>query len=227
MRGYPSRRGTLLPLLLLGAGIGCDPSAWFGGSDGEPKSKAGATAKKGSGAEADTKAEDSSAPERLEADLGTSKIGFAVAKATSEHVAVFEDFGAVATLSDGEPTRLDITIQMASLRSDREGLTKHLMSAEFFDVDKYPTAKFSASSFRPAPGDGQTHELTGKLALHGVERAITFPAEILVAKTKATGHAELTIDPRDYGIEHPALREELVDTDVLLEIQLAFPRGRD
>jgi polyisoprenoid-binding protein YceI len=114
---------------------------------------------------------------------------------------------------------------MASLRSDREGLTKHLESAEFFDVDKYPTSHFSATTFRPDPADGRTHELSGKLSLHGVERQITFPAEIHVEKKRATGHAELTIDPRDYGIEHPALREELVDTNVMLEIQLTFPRG--
>lgn len=203
------------PVLLAGLWLGCDPSAWFGASEREPEPPP---------TEREPVPEQPPALERLEADLGTSKIGFAVGKATSEHVAQFEDFEAHTQLVDGAPTQLDITIQMASVRADRETLTKHLRSPEFFDVARYPTSTFAATTFSPDPGESQTHTVTGTLTLHGVERSITFPAQIRVEKATVAGRAQLTIDPADYGIESELLREELVDPDVLLDIELTFPR---
>lgn len=217
-------RGAALLIAFASLGLGCDPGAMFGGGPSSTDEAKPADEAAPATASPDPPARPAATVEQLKADPGASTIGFAVAKATGEHVAEFEDFEATVSLSAGQPDALGVVIQMASVRSDREGLTKHLKSADFFDVDRFPTSTFTATAFRPAPGAEATHEVSGKLALHGVEREVTFPAAIVIADSRVDGKAELTINPRDYGINYPGLREELVDTNVLLEIQLEFPR---
>ncbi len=216
--------GAALVCLL---GAGCDPGSWMDAPKQPPTPAETPAEDTAPEAAAEREVPATSAIETLSADLGRSKIGFAVAKATGEHIAVFEDFEGKTTLKKGQPTRLEITIMMASVKSDREGLTKHLKSSDFFDVDRFPTSTFVSTAFRRVATEEMTHELDGKLTLHGVTHPLTFPAQILVEKDAARGKAQLTIDPRDYGIKYPGLREELVDTNVLLDIELTFPRRRN
>ena len=52
--------------------------------------------------------------------------------------------------------------------------TKHLSSADFFDVEKFPTAKFESTSVVVS---GQTAKITGDLTLHGVTKPVVLDAK--------------------------------------------------
>jgi len=60
-------------------------------------------------------------------------------------------------------------------------LVAHLKSDDFFDVKKFPTASFEATSFKPRDGakpGAPNFQVTGRLTMKGVTHEITFPAVI-------------------------------------------------
>jgi polyisoprenoid-binding protein YceI len=66
---------------------------------------------------------------------------------------------------------IDITIDAASVDTGLDDLDKHLRSAEFFDVEKFPTATYKGRFTKFA--DGKPTEVTGELTLHGVTKPVT------------------------------------------------------
>jgi polyisoprenoid-binding protein YceI len=71
-------------------------------------------------------------------------------------------------------SKVDVTIDTASVDTNHAERNKHLRSDDFLDVKKFPKARFTSTSFTPG-GDGEAL-LTGDLTLHGVTR----PVEIRV-----------------------------------------------
>jgi polyisoprenoid-binding protein YceI len=58
----------------------------------------------------------------------------------------------------------------------------HLRSADFFDVEKFPTIDFKST--RIAKTGPETYELTGQLTMHGITRDITLTVESDGVETK-------------------------------------------
>ena len=65
----------------------------------------------------------------------------------------------------------EITVQVASIDTREPQRDAHLRSADFFDVEKYPTLTFRSSGARDVTADGFT--LAGDLTIHGVTRPVT------------------------------------------------------
>jgi len=86
-----------------------------------------------------------------------------------------------------------IDIDTTSLWTEFEMLTTHLKSPDFFDVRRFPTAKFESTKIEPA-------SITGKLTLHGVTKEITIPAAITVNGAGLRIASEFTINRLDFGI---------------------------
>ena len=70
-----------------------------------------------------------------------------------------------------ESQSVSITIDTASLDTNWADRDKHLRSADFFDVEKYPTATFQSTGYE---GDASGGKLTGDLTLLGVTKSISF-----------------------------------------------------
>src|SRR5687768_11276332 len=67
-----------------------------------------------------------------------SKIDFVGSKVTGSHNGSFQQFsGEINFAGAPEQSRVNITINADSITTDDEGLTKHLKTADFFDVTKY------------------------------------------------------------------------------------------
>src|SRR5215216_2351501 len=110
-----------------------------------------------------------------------SKIEFVGSKVTGKHNGSFGDFsGHIDYTGNPETSRVSITIKSDSISTDTPDLTKHLKTADFFDVAKYPEASFVSTAIKPGGENGATHTVTGNFTLHGVTKAITFPATINV-----------------------------------------------
>ncbi|WP_044245575.1 YceI family protein [Chondromyces apiculatus] len=80
-----------------------------------------------------------------------------------------------------EKARVSARIDVASITTNEEKRDAHLRSADFFDVETYPTITFVSKAFKPT-GDGG--ELTGTLTIHGVEREVTLEVEELTSEGK-------------------------------------------
>ena len=102
---------------------------------------------------------------------------------------------------------VEVTIEAASINTDNEKRDAHLKTAEFFDVEKFPTITFKSTSVKEV-AKGKL-EVTGDFTLHGVTRRITFP--ITNAGTMAgmqpgsvvAGFTDgaVTINRNDFGIK--------------------------
>jgi polyisoprenoid-binding protein YceI len=65
----------------------------------------------------------------------------------------------------------DVTIDPATIDTREPQRDAHLKSADFFDVEKFPTLTFRSTPVSDV--DGTDFQLTGELTLHGVTRPVT------------------------------------------------------
>jgi polyisoprenoid-binding protein YceI len=151
-----------------------------------------------------------------------SKIEFVGAKVTASHDGGFTDFaGKVALAEPIENSQIELTLQTASLYADKEKLTKHLKSPDFFDVGKFPTATFRSTGIKK---EGAGHTITGDLTLHGVTKSISFPATISVSDVRVDAKAEFSINRQDFGIAYPGMPDDLIRDLVVIKLSLGLPR---
>jgi polyisoprenoid-binding protein YceI len=151
-----------------------------------------------------------------------SSIGFVGSKVTGRHEGGFKEFSGTFK-TDGKRllgTANRIEIAMKSTWSDAEKLTGHLMSADFFDVETYPTSVFELLRVTKAEGENR-YTLVGKLTLHGVTKQISFPATVTRG---ANGHpaldAEFAINRKDYGIVYPGMPDDLIRDEVVIRLAM-------
>jgi polyisoprenoid-binding protein YceI len=62
--------------------------------------------------------------------------------------------------------------------------------------------------------------VTGNLTLHGVTKAITFPATIRVTPTGFEVDAEFTINRKDFGIVYAGQQDDLIRDDVVIKLNI-------
>jgi len=101
--------------------------------------------------------------------------------------------------------QVDVSIDTTSVDTQNDRRDTHLNSADFFEVDKYPTAKFTAKK-ASAMKDGK-FQLTGNLTLHGVTKPVVLDVEYSGAVTdKMMGQrvaftATTEINRQDFGVK--------------------------
>ncbi|WP_437689794.1 YceI family protein [Sorangium sp. So ce176] len=168
----------------------------------------------------------SGAAEALPIDAAASTIGFVGSKVTGKHEGKFEKISGSITLVGGkaEGGKLSIEADTSSVKTDAEKLDGHLKSKDFFDVEQFPKATFTSTQIKAGGEKGATHTITGELELHGVKKAITFPATITEGADSVSGTAEFVINRKDFGIEYPGKQDDLIRDDVLLKLSLKAPR---
>lgn len=110
----------------------------------------------------------------------------------------------------------EAVIQAESIDTHVANRDKHLRSADFFDVEKYPTITFKSTGV--AEVTPSNAKLNGLLTIHGVEKPVTLDVEIHgVAKdpwgnTLAGFTATTTVNRKDFGLNW----NEVVETGQLL-----------
>ncbi|MCB9765706.1 MAG: YceI family protein [Alphaproteobacteria bacterium] len=157
-------------------------------------------------------------------DAANSRIEWLGAKVTRTHDGGFKTFDGKILMDGDTPVGTEFTIDLSSLWTDTEKLTAHLQDTDFFDVATYNTATFTSTDIKPAEAEGATHSVTGELDLHGVKKAVTFPATITVAADKITAAAEFQINRQDWAISFPGKPDDLIKDEVAIKLNLAFPR---
>jgi len=125
----------------------------------------------------------------------------------------------------------DLDITDAEKKAQLEG---HLKSADFFDVEKYPTASFEITGIQPFDSTivksdlaGATHTVSGNLTFKDSTLNIQFPAKIAVAEDAATINAKFAIDRTAWGLNYKGPnnpQDWLISKEVELSIELVVKK---
>jgi polyisoprenoid-binding protein YceI len=156
-----------------------------------------------------------------------SKVEFVGSKVTGRHDGGFKKFAGTIALVNGKPedSTVSIDIDTNSVFTDADGLTKHLMTGDFFDVATYPKASFKATKIEPDAAKGAGHYMvTGDLTLRGVTKSVTFPATITVVGDSVAVNAEFSINRKDFNILYAGKADDLIRDDVVIKLDLKAPR---
>ena len=82
-------------------------------------------------------------------------------------------------------------------------LIGHLKSDDFFSSEKFPTGEFKITEVSEVTdGSGNTHNIKGNLTIKGIEKNISFPANINIGDSKLTAAADFDIDRTEYDIKY-------------------------
>lgn len=168
-------------------------------------------------------------------DKGHSSATFKIRHFTANVVGQFRTFDGIINLDRANPKKssVDFTIQATSIDTGGENRDKHLRSADFFDVEKFPTITFKSTAVTPKSKD--QFDVTGDFTMHGVTRRVTLPVTFLgFQKTsrgeKAGFEIETTINRKDYGVtwnraldEGGFMLSENVKVSINLEVDKKAP----
>ncbi|HEY3123984.1 MAG TPA: YceI family protein, partial [Thermoanaerobaculia bacterium] len=106
-------------------------------------------------------------------DKAHSLVGFRIRHFVSKVEGRFKDFDGTIWIDRANPSasKVELTIQAASIDTANENRDKDLRSDNFFDTAKYPTITFKSTKIEPKGKDA--YDVTGEFTLHGVTRTIT------------------------------------------------------
>ncbi|MDR6562108.1 MULTISPECIES: YceI family protein [unclassified Arcicella] len=117
----------------------------------------------------------------------------------------FKEFsGTVEAGDDFEDAKISFEAKVDSISTNSEQRDGHLKSADFFEVEKYPTLSFTSTKFTKK--DDDEFELVGDLTIKGVTNPVKLAVEYGGTATDPWGNVkagfELTakINRKDFGL---------------------------
>jgi polyisoprenoid-binding protein YceI len=120
--------------------------------------------------------------------------------------------------------KVTLTLDVASINTGTEAFNKHLKGADFFDTDKYPTAKFVGDKFTFS-GDKVT-EVNGQLTLKGKTNAVTLKAtrfncyqNPMLKREACGGDFKATIKRSQWGIDYGMNYGFPDDVDLIIQVE--------
>jgi polyisoprenoid-binding protein YceI len=132
--------------------------------------------------------------------------------------------------SDLAKSRVEASIDASSIETRDPQRDAHLKSADFFDVENFPTLSFKSTGVRPVK-EGEL-SVEGDLAIHGVTRKTTFIVEgpTPAAKdpwgnTRLAVSATTKINRKDFGLTYNTVLETggiLVGDEVTITLDVQF-----
>lgn len=142
----------------------------------------------------------------------------------------FHDFEASIEADPADLTTANIQfeVDVASIDTRNSDRDAHLRSADFFDVEKYPTMTFKSTNI--VKKSENEYDVTGDLTIHGTTRPETFSVTFeglakdpMSGNEKAGFSAEGSINRTDYGLTWNAALETggvLVGEEIKISIQI-------
>jgi len=117
----------------------------------------------------------------------------------------FKDFSGTIRFDEKDVTKssVEFKAKVESIDTGVEARDKHLRTADFFEVEKYPEMTFKSTRVERK---GKGYVLSGDLTLKGVTKQVALPFTITGAIKDGRGNtrigiaAQTKIDRRDYGI---------------------------
>lgn len=167
-------------------------------------------------------------------DKAHSSIGFRVKHMGLVEVpGFFRDFTGTVNYDakDVSKSTVEFTAKATSIDTGVAPRDKHLRTADFFEVEKYPDLVFKSTKIEKK---GKRWMMTGDLTIKDVTKQVTFPFEVAGfikdqrGGTKMGAFAETSINRRDFGVNYganlpngtPVLSDEI---KISLQIEANMP----
>ena len=119
------------------------------------------------------------AAEQYTLDAAHSQVTFRVRQFVSTVTGKFTDFSGTVTFDPARPeeSRVEATIPLNSIDTGISARDHHLLAADFFDAEKYPTIVFKSTSVQWLRE--QAADVHGDLSMHGMTRPVVIHVELL------------------------------------------------
>jgi polyisoprenoid-binding protein YceI len=130
-------------------------------------------------------------------------------------------------------SRVEVSVEAASIQTGDEQRDAHLKSPDFFDAEKFPALTFKSSGVRVV-NDGEL-SVEGDLTIHGITRKVTFdvegptpPSKDPWGNTRIGIAASTKINRKDFGLSWNAALETggiLVGEEVTISLDVQFVKA--
>jgi polyisoprenoid-binding protein YceI len=170
-------------------------------------------------------------------DTTASRVRFTGYGVGKNHPGKFKVSSGTVAIADNKVTGGSFTIDIKSMDLEQKGgvfdskLRPHLMSGDFFDAEKFGTAKFDISSVQPySPGNSDTsvvaganYTVSGNFTLKDVTKNISFPAKIDLDGNTLKAKSNFIIDRTQWQMRYgndKTLGDKFIDEKVNIELDL-------
>jgi len=162
-------------------------------------------------------------------DNNHSTVGFSVPilGGLSQVKGKFTDFAITINNDEKDITKssVSVVIKATSVDTGIEGRDRHLRTADFFDVEKFPEITFKSEHIEKK---GKQYIAHGPLTMHGVTKPIALPFTVTgtfknpTDNKMAVGYsAKMVLNRRDFGINYARKdNPTFVGDNITIEIEL-------
>jgi len=132
-----------------------------------------------------------------------------------------------------EASKLEVTLDAKSVDTREPKRDEHLRSADFFDVEKFPTITFKSKSVKK---NGKALSVTGDLTIHGVSKEVVLevdeihgPSKDPWGGTRIGATATTKVNRKDFGLGWNVALEAggvVVGEEVKLTLEAEFTQKK-
>jgi polyisoprenoid-binding protein YceI len=170
-------------------------------------------------------------------DASHSRVGFVARHAMVTKVrGAFNEISGHGYFDAAQPTnsKVELTIQAASIDTRNADRDAHLRSNDFFDMEQYPTITFASTAVEPQ--GGEEYVVTGDLTIKGVTKPVSVVFEVTGPVVDPWGNTRIglegtvVVNRKDWGLNWNAALDAggvLVSEKVTLEFEVAAVKAGD
>lgn len=162
-------------------------------------------------------------------DPAHSDVSFQIRHLMSKVRGLFNEFTGTIVRDDENPANASVEFRIvaASIDTRNESRDKHLRSADFFDVEKFPEIAFKSTRVEKV-SDNQ-YLVTGQFSMHGVTKQLVLPVafEGEIKDPRGTVRAGFSVatrlDRKEFGMEWNRALDAggyLLSDDVVVEVSI-------
>ncbi len=163
-------------------------------------------------------------------DASNSQVQWTGTKLTYGHTGVIEIKSGELSAEGEKITAGAFMIDMNTIKETGEDLDPekamqlagHLMDVDFFDAAAFPTSSFAITGVEGKDGN---YTISGNLTIKGIEKNISFLAEVKADGKKLTADAEFIINRNDWGVSYGsgasgAVADQAIGDDITFVVHL-------
>jgi polyisoprenoid-binding protein YceI len=171
------------------------------------------------------------------ADTAASRIRFTGHGVGKNHPGIFKLASGRVAVADNRITGGDFVIDIQSMELEQKGgmfdskLHPHLMSGDFFDAERYNTARFEITRIEPYKAntpdssivEGANYTVSGNFTLKDVTKNISFPAKVDIDGNTLKAIGNFDIDRRQWNMNYgndKTLGDKFISETVNIELDL-------
>ncbi len=170
-------------------------------------------------------------------DTTTSRVRFTGNGVGKNHPGIFRLSSGNVAVANNQVTGGSFVINIRSMELEQKGgifdekLRPHLMSGDFFDADKFGTAKFDLTTIKPYERnnadtsiiEGANFTVSGNFTLKNVTKNVSFPARIDLDGNTFKAKANFDIDRTQWQMNYgndKTLKDKFISEKVNIELDL-------